>query len=622
MKKVTVIIVCFMLFVAAKASTDSTRYWQPIVANKIADKFVAPDIEMFSGLLNDHILINLNKRLLQIDSAILLSGFVHRPGSQVWIGEHVGKFLFSASKTYSYTHDERIKALMDDMVRKYIATQLPDGYLGTYLPKDYWTDWDVWAHKYAIIGLLNYYSITGYTPALETAKKAANLICRTFGTGPGQLDLNKAGEHVGLAPGSILEPMVDLYRYTGDKRYLTFAQYILTNWETATGPKILANLRQYSNVTKVGDAKAYEMLSCFLGILKYYKLTGDATYYPLLKTAWQDIVDKRLYITGTASVGEVFTPDHQLPAGNEVNMGEGCVTVTWIQFNEQLLKITGELKYATEIEKAVYNHLFAAENPETGCVSYYTALQGAKPYRCDQGFSCCLSSIPRGISMIPGLVWGKINKTFTVMMYEPGVVKENITAADGSKILLELTAETSFPQNGAVTYTVNPSSAKKFTLAFRIPDWAVNYTLSVNGVKQPTTVPGEISINRVWNKADKIEVQFEMPLQVVQGGPSYPGSIAFKRGPQVLALDSTLNAGHESSLPVYYNASNTYTVTDASSTLPGYWVGRQAYAVTPGNGKGQPFILVPFADAGQEAAPLQVWIPYTTTGVAFENKKP
>lgn len=206
------------------------------------------------------------------------------------------------------------------------------------------------------------------------------------------------------------------------------------------------------------------------------------------------------------------------------------------------------------------------------------------------------------------------------MMYEPGVVKENIVAADGSKILLQLTAETSFPQNGAVTYTVNPSSAKKFTLAFRIPDWAVNYTLSVNGVKQTSAVPGEISISRVWNKADKIEVLFNMPLQVVQGGPSYPGSIAFKRGPQVLALDSTLNAGYESALPVYYNASATYTATDASSKLPGYWVGRQAYAVTPGNGK--PFILVPFADAGQEAAPLQVWIPYTAAGVAFENNKP
>ena len=465
--------------------------------------------------------------------------------------------------------------------------------------------------------MLNYYSITGYAPALETAKRAANLICRTFGTAPGQLDLNKAGDHVGLAPGSILEPMVDLYRYTGDKRYLAFSKYILSNWETETGPKILANLRKYGNVTTVGDAKAYEMLSCFVGILKYYKLTGDTTYLGLLKTAWQDIVDKRLYITGTASVGEVFTPDHQLPADNSVHMGEGCVTVTWIQFNEQLLEITGNLKYAEEIEKAVYNHLFAAENPETGCVSYYTALQGAKPYRCDQGYSCCLSSIPRGISMIPGLVWGKINNQFTVLMYEPGTAKETVVADDGSKILLRLKAETSFPQDGAVTYTVNPSKAKKFVLNFRIPSWAVNYRLSVNGVAQANTAKNEVSINRVWQAGDKVEVLFDMPLQVVQGGPSYPGSIAFKRGPQVLAVDSVLNVGHEKALPVYFTGGIKYTATDAARLLPKYWVGKQAYAISLGEGATkQDLILVPFADAGQSASPLQVWVPYTGAGMA------
>ena len=116
--------------------------------------------------------VNLEKRLLQIDSAILLSGFRKRPGSQTWIGEHVGKFLFSSANTYKYSNDPRIKQLMDAMAKEFISCQLPDGYLGTYLPKDYWTDWDVWAHKYAIIGLLNYYSVTGNAPALAAARKA------------------------------------------------------------------------------------------------------------------------------------------------------------------------------------------------------------------------------------------------------------------------------------------------------------------------------------------------------------------------------------------------------------------------------------------------------------------
>src|ERR1700709_599439 len=157
MKNIFTVVLCLLAINFAKAATDPIPTWKPVVPNKVVEKYQPADLSQFTGLLNEHIDINIEKRLLKIDSAILLSGFVKRPGSQTWIGEHVGKFLFSASRSYRYSHDPRLKELMDDMVRKYIATQLPDGYLGTYLPANYWTEWDVWAHKYAIIGLLEYY---------------------------------------------------------------------------------------------------------------------------------------------------------------------------------------------------------------------------------------------------------------------------------------------------------------------------------------------------------------------------------------------------------------------------------------------------------------------------------
>jgi len=452
------------------------KFYAPIVPNKIQDQYAPAYYQDIGGLLGYRLQVNLEKRLLQIDSAILLSGFKKRPGTQTWIGEHVGKFLFSASKMYAYSHDPRIKHLMDDMVRKYIACQMPDGYLGTYLYKDRWTDWDVWAHKYAIIGLLNYYSVTGYKPALETAKKAADLICRTFGDEPSKRDLMTAGEHVGLAPGSILEPMVDLYRYTGDKKYLDFCHYILRAFEQPDGPKLISQLEKYGDVTKVGDAKAYEMLSCFLGILKYYKLTGEQKHLTLLQTAWTDISQRRLYITGTSSDHEIFREPGILRAENKDDMGEGCVTVTWIQFNLQLLQITGNPKYAEELERSVYNHLLAAENPQTGCVSYYTALNGPKPYRCDQGFSCCLSSVPRGISLIPEMMGGKINGVFTVLMYENGEATEKIVAKDGSLLSLKINSTTKFPLNGKVVFSVAPSKNASFAVNFRVPIWSENFT--------------------------------------------------------------------------------------------------------------------------------------------------
>src|ERR1051326_8628064 len=323
-----------LLVIEAKAGNlNKVKLHQPIIANKVADKYIPAYYEDIEGLLGYRMNVNLEKRLLQIDSAILLSGFRKRPGEQTWIGEHVGKFLFSASNTYKYSNDARIKQLLDAMAKEFIACQLPDGYLGTYLPKNYWTDWDVWAHKYAIIGLLNYYSVTGYKPALEAAQKCGDLLCRTFGDEPGKRDIIVAGHHAGLAPGSVLEPMVDLYRYTGDKKYLSFCEYILRAYEHSNGPKIISSLTQDGTGTKIGDAKAYEMMSCFLGILKYYKLTGNQIYLKAMQTAWSDIRLHRLYITGTSSDHERFVEDDVLNAENENRMGEGCVTTTWVQFN-------------------------------------------------------------------------------------------------------------------------------------------------------------------------------------------------------------------------------------------------------------------------------------------------
>jgi len=605
-------IVTLALFLFALASHAANpvkiKVYEPIVSNKIPDKFVPAYVQEISGFLGYRMKINLEKRLLQIDSTTILSGFRKRPGSQVWLGEHVGKFLFSASNTCKYSGDARLKKLTDGIVKQYIACQLPDGYLGTYLPKDYWTQWDVWAHKYAIIGLLSYYSITGDQPALTAAKRAGDLICRTFGDETGKRDIITAGDHVGLAPGSILEPMADLYRYTADKKYLDFCAYILRAFEHKNGPKIISRLENYGKVTKVGDAKAYEMLSCFLGILKYYKITGETRYLKLLETAWSDIREHRLYITGTSSINECFQEDGVMQAENSNKMGEGCVTTTWLQFNLQLLQITGEQKYSEELERTVYNHLFAAENPRTGCVSYYTALQGAKPYKCDQGYSCCLSSIPRGISLIPDLVWGKINGVFSVLMIEPGVVTDTIVAHDNSRIGLKIESSTNFPHVGRVTYTIRPSVPKIFALNFRVPVWAKKYTATVGKQIYPG-IPGKfLKIERKWNTVDLVNISFGIPVEVLSGGKSYPEKIALKRGPQVLAVDQYLNKD-AGPLKEIGCGKGKIILTDARKKLPGEWGWKQAYSLrmeTPQKSAG--IILVPFSEAGQEGSEILTWI--------------
>lgn len=591
--------------------TDSLAGYR--IANAVRDVYQPVEQVAFSGLLHEHVIINLQKRLLQIDSAILLSGFVKRPGKQSWIGEHMGKFLNAASNSYRYSHDPAIKLLMDEMVQKYLATQLPDGYLGTYLPEKYWKSWDVWAHKYAMIGLMSYYSVTGDQKAIEAAVKVADLICRVFGDRPGQLDLNKAGYQEGMASGSILEPMIDLYRYTGNSTYLDFARYILRVWETETGPKIMSKLAAYGKVNKVANAKAYEMLSCFTGILKYYRLTGEKNWLEPMQLAWKDIVDNRLYITGTASSDEVFKDDHLLPADSISQMGEGCVTTTWIQFNEQLLTVTGEYKYAEEIEKTVYNHLLAAQNPASGCVSFYTLLQGPKLYKCDDGMSCCLSSISRGISMIPRLVWGKINGSVSVLMYEPGELSDSIVTAVGSKVSLRIRAVTDFPVSGKISYRITASAPEKIMLQFRVPSWAADFSVTVNGKKQKNFVRDHFfQVNRTWGKHDEVEISFDMPVQIISGSPSYKNSIAFKRGPQVLSLDSAVNRPW---LPLVTTGKLTgYQFRYHRAVLPAGWIGKQAYQVLQNGTTNVPvFTLVPYADAGQLSTLQQVWIPVINT---------
>ena len=575
---------------------DSPTLINPLVPNRIPDKYIPAHYQNIGGYLGYRLDVNLNKRLLQIDSATILSGFEHRPGSQTWIGEHVGKFLFSASKTYAYTHDPRLKQLMDAIVHTYIACQQPDGYLGTYLENNRWTAWDVWAHKYAIIGLLNYYAVTGYIPALETAKKAADLICTTFGDTPGKRDLMPAGEHHGLAPGSILEPMVDLYRYTNSPKYLDFCRYILRAFEQPNGPKILSRLESTGDVTTVGDAKAYEMLSCLLGIVKYYKLTGEQRYLQAAQTAWQDIATRRLYVTGTASDHEVFMPAGDLKATNADNMGEGCVTVTWLQFNLALLQLTGETKYTQEIERSIYNHLLAAENPQTGCVSYYTALLGAKPYRCDQGFSCCLSSIPRGIALIPETIGGNIDKKFTVLLYENGIAKTTIQTTDAGTIALQVKSNTKFPAAGMVDFLITPAKPASFPIGFRVPEWSANFTATV-GNKVYTGKPGTfLSIQRKWIPGERVRITFDMPIEVLPGGASYPNAVAIKRGPQVLAIDRSLN---DSAAITQYTGKPK--LSDAATVLPKNWSWKEAFYL-------EKMVLVPFAEAGQTNAEVAVWI--------------
>ena len=575
----------------------------PVIEDAVADLY-RPQVsahQKLTGLLADRMRVNIEGRLLQVDQTALLEGFEKRPGKQDWIGEHVGKFLDAAANSYTYTGDPRLKKLMDHMATELIATQEPDGYLGTYTEAKRWTSWDVWVHKYDLLGLLAYYRVTGSPAALNAAKRVGDLLDKTFGDSAGKRDIIRSGEHVGMAATSVLEPMIYLYRYTGDVRYLDFCKYLVRSWEQPNGPKIISSLDSTGSVFKTANGKAYEMLSNLVGLVEFYRLTGDEAYLRPALIAWKDIHDKRLYISGTASAAEHFTADNVLPGDDEAQVGEGCVTVTWMQLNLELLRITGQAQYAEQLERTIYNQLLAAQDAKTGNICYFTPLNGKKD--ATRGVSCCVSSEPRGISLIPAAAWGRFGRGIAVNLYSGGHTEFELRRRG----MVRVYSETSFPLSGEVLLHIEPDRNLQFPLRLRVPEWTKSFVVDIAGSHLFGTPGHFLTISREWKKGDTVKIAIDMTTQVLSGAPTYSSQIAIQRGPQILALDAALNpkvADLGEAGPESMDAAEL-KLTDDAADLPATWSGDQAYSVA-GEYKHHPakLILVPFADARQ----YRVWM--------------
>ena len=611
---------------------------KPAVADRQDSQ--SPDLVHLEGWIGTRLLANESNRLAKLDPARLLEGYRHRPGRQTWDGEHVGKWLHAATLAWVNSGDPGLREKLDYTAAELCKCQLPDGYLGTYEESTRWTQWDVWAHKYNLIGLVTYMRYTGNQAPLPTCRRMADLLCNTFGDGPGERDIIPAGQHMGMAPTSVLEPMVLLYRFTGEPRYLEFCKYILRAWEQPNGPKIVSTLLNAKRVDKVGDAKAYEMLSCLNGALEYYRTVGDRQLLEACLNAWNDIVEHRLYLTGTASYREFFHDDFDLPNVN--NVGETCVTVTWLQFNAQLLRLTGEARFAQQLETTVLNQLFGAECPDGSAWGYYVQMQGKKPYSATLDGHCCLSSGPRGIALIPTFAVSTDADGVVVNLYEKG--KAQLQLHDGTAVLV--TTQTKYPSEGRILLTLAPASKKSFALKVRIPTWCPNPDLRVNGqqVGAKPEADGYVALRQEWNPGDQVQLEFQLQPRVLVGDHNNDGRLAVLYGPLVLAADEALLENPDCpfsalGVPGANLAALHFTPEPAPAKLK-TWPGAEVFRVngviwrSTGSLKvGTPVKLglVPFADAGATGSAYKIWLPYEmprpdrnllTDGIEIRSRKP
>jgi DUF1680 family protein len=576
----------------------------------VADRqdFQIPDRVQLNGWLGARIMASATNRLEKLDTARLLEGYRHRPGRQSWDGEHVGKWLHAATLAWVYTGDPALRAKLDETAAELCRCQLEDGYLGTYLDQDRWTEWDVWAHKYNLIGLVTYMRYTGNLAPLPTCRRMADLLCRTFGDGPGQRDIIAAGHHVGLAPTSVLEPMVLLYRLTGDPRYLDFCNYIVRAWEHPNGPHLVSRLLEHQGVEKVGNGKAYEMLSCLNGALELYRTTGDRQLLEACLNAWQDIVDHRLYPTGAASYCEMFHDEFDLPNNN--NVGETCVTVTWLQFNAQLLRLTGEARFAEQLEHVVLNQLLGAQQPDGAAWGYYVQMEGKKPYSADLDGHCCLSSGPRGIALLPTFAITTDQDGAVINLYDAGAA--HLTLRDGTPVTLKM--ETLYPAEGRIRITVEPAAPKEFSVKLRRPAWCKESSVRPSGATLGDD--GYVTLHRIWKSGDTIELNWKLEPRVVVGDHLNQGKAAVFYGPLVLAADESLLADTNQTLnSLALPKPDLAALAVTPETAPAgrkTWPGAQVFRVNaaPLSG-GESFTtrLVPFADAGITGKRYKVWLP-------------
>ena len=216
-------------------------------------------------------------RILSQDVDRLIEPFRNRNEDHCWQGEFWGKWFTSAVLAYRYRPEPALKAVLDRAVSDLISTQSPDGYIGNYAKANRLEQWDIWGRKYCMLGLLAYYDITLDVKSLDAAGKLADHLIK-------ELAENKAlivekGNFKGMPASSILEPITQLYVRTNDKKYLSFAEEIIQQWESPVCPQLISK-----SATAVGSRfpfpaveqwatqwqKAYEMMSCYESLLELY----------------------------------------------------------------------------------------------------------------------------------------------------------------------------------------------------------------------------------------------------------------------------------------------------------------------------------------------------------------
>ena len=487
-----------------------------------------------------------------------------------WRGEYWGKMLRGGSLVYEFTRDEELYDVLTETVRDMLTVADSDGRVSTYDRETEFNGWDMWCRKYVILACEYYLEICQdedfRAEIISFIKGCADYIIVHIGREEGKKAITDTSRNwFGMNSCSILEPVVKLYRLTGDKKYLDFAEYIIDEGG-AKGINIFE--LAYRNEVypyQYGVSKAYEMMSCFEGLLEYYYATGIEKYKTAVINFANAIIESEISVIGCCGIThELF--DHtstRQTVRYEGESQETCVTVTWIKFCARLLALTGESKFADCMEQSFYNAYLSTLNVEHNESPYihqriktptlytfipadsYSPLLSGKRGSPIGGlqvlsdgsyYGCCACIASAGVGMLAKSIVTSDENGITVNFFESGTY--TLQYRDATVVIKQ---ETDYPLDGKIKLSISASTPTSFKLRIRIPAWSGKSGYEVferewseNEVVIDYPMELRTQLPKTWNE-DLIYVPGPCTVQHNDKDDSY---IALFRGPITLAVDS------------------------------------------------------------------------------------
>lgn len=518
---------------------------------------------------------------------------------------HVGGLSFDDTDVYktiegaSYLMqtypDPALDHYIDSVLVIVAAAQEPDGYLytsRTMNPKHphEWAGTKRWekvedlSHEFynlghMVEGAIAHYQATGKRNFLDIAIKYADCVCREIGDGTDQ---------VVRVPGHQIAEMAlaKLYLVTGDQKYLDQAKFFLDKrgYTSRTDEYSQAHKPVVEQDEAVGHAVRAAYM--YAGMADVAALTGDSAYIKAIDNIWDNIVEKKYYITGgigATSNGEAFGDNYELP--NMSAYCETCAAIGNVYVNHRLFLLHGDSKYYDVLERTLYNGLISGVSLDGGAFFYPNPLESMGQHERAPWFgcACCPSNIARFIPSLPGYVYAVKDRDVYVNLFMANKADLKVEGKD-----VVIAQETRYPWNGDIAINVDKNKAGKFTMKIRIPGWVKNqpvpgdlysytdnkrlgYTVSLNGAPADGYVDkGYYCIDRQWKKGDKVDVHFDMEPRTVKANNKVEadrGRIAVERGPIVYCAEWPDNDFDV--LSVFMNRKPKFNVTERPDMLYG-----------------------------------------------------